>query len=160
MKISLDTSQKEAFRLLTNYFAARHAKTLARDEPAYLRAEFGSWFSFADEENAKGEVEARVARENSGSFVHLDFDFTKEYSLGFVAAILGALSCHVIVSGLLRGLAILGILSLAESWVTVANLLIGLLTVMLFVSALALESHAVSRTRKRFIEELGMFMQP
>jgi hypothetical protein len=158
MKMFLDATPEEAFRLITNYFVARRVKALASDEASYFRAEIGSWFSFADEGNAKGDVEVKLTKENTGSFVNFDFDFTKEYALGFVAAISGALSCYVIGSWLLHSLKSWTLLGSAKLWAPLLNLMVAFLAVTVVVSIMALEGYTVFRTKQRFMEELTTFI--
>jgi hypothetical protein len=160
VRIFLDATPEEAFRLITNYFVVRRVKALASDEASYIKAEIGSWFSFADEGNAKGEVEAKLTKGNTGSYVNFDFDFTKEYAFGSAAAICGALSCYVIGSWLVHGLKISKSLGSAELWVPVLNLMVALLSMASFVSIMALEGCTISRTKQRFMEELDIFIQP
>jgi hypothetical protein len=159
VRIFLNANQKEAFRSITDYFATRRTKTLARKDSSCFRAEIGSWFSFVDEGNAKGEVEVKVINVENGSYVHVDFDFMKEYSLGFLAAILGAGSCYFIGSWLLYGLTILKMVTATELWTVAANLLAGVLAVALFTSLIVLESLSISRTKKRFIDEFAVFVR-
>jgi uncharacterized membrane protein len=140
MKWSVSSSTEQTFRSLVLYFNARRVKTIARRRPSYVKAEIGSWFSFTDEWNAKGEVEATIMGKNEGSRVSLRFSFAEEYWLGFLAAGLGAFSFCL--AGLVLN-----------------SLVIGLLGAMIFVMVMALESRAVSHTRRRFTEEFNLLMK-
>jgi len=153
------SSPDETFHSLILYLNGKSMKTLARSQPSYVKAEFGSSFSFLDEGNAKGEVEVKVTKGNGGSYVHLNFDFTKEYALGLMAAVLGTFSFYVMGFGLSL-IVKLSSLNPIESWLIAFVLLIGLvLGAALFVIVMALEGFAVTRTKKRFLEEFNMFIE-
>jgi len=157
MRWFIGSSPEETFRSLMIYFNGKHVKITARNRPSYIKAEIGSGFSFADEGNAKGEVEAKITKGNGGSYVYLNFDFTKEYALVFAAAVLGAFSFCIIGSFLFFASSLLRSL---EPGLIASSILIGLLVeVMAFPLIIKLEGYAASRTKKRFMEEFNMLMQ-
>lgn len=135
------SSPEETFRSLMIYFNGKRMKISSLTRPTFIRAEIGSWLSFTDEGNAKGEVEATIAKANGGSNVYLNFRFVNEYSLGLLAATLGVLSFCLI------GL-ILNIL-----------LITSMLSVIMAALIIALEERAVFSTRKKFTREFNMLTQ-
>ncbi len=138
---SVGSSPEDVFRSLTIYLSALRVKTVVRCRPSCVRAEIGSWFSFIDQGNAKGEVEATITRRDGGSRVCLNFNFAKECSLGFSLAVLGSLPFLAIGA-------------------TVNSVLTGLLG-SLAVSALVVvaESCAVSNTKRKVADEFDALMQ-
>ena len=135
------SSPDEIFRSLMIYFNGRRIKISSFTRPTFIRAEIGSWFSFTEEGNAKGEVEATIAKADGGSDVYLNFHFDNEYFLGLLAATLGAIPFCII--GLV--LNILPITALGG--------------VVIFALIMTLEERAVFGTKKRLIQEFNMLTQ-
>ena len=142
MSFFVNASQEEAFHLVMDYFTGRHFKVHTSNPPSYIKAEFGSWISFETSGNAKGEVEANLVKRNSGSYINLDLSFGKEYITNAMMLVVAVSVTLVIFDGL--GFDFPFILSM-----------------LLFEVAILLGfvGYAVSKTRRRIIEEFNMFIQ-
>jgi hypothetical protein len=141
MSFFVNAPQEEAFRLVMDYFAGRHMKVLMSKSPSYARAEFGSLIS-GSLGDAKGEVEINIVKRNGGSYINLNFDFSKGYIAVFLSTGIGALMVFI-------GYGILGI-----------DLQVRLLTILAIVAMVGGGvGYDYSLTRRRFIEEFNMFIQ-
>lgn len=159
MSLFVNAPQEEAFRSLMDYFTGRRVKILTSNKPSYVRVGIGSWIGFVFQGNAKGEVETTVTKRNGGSYVHFNFDFTKEYASGFIGAIVGALLLYGIGSWVANlMISKLPYSAIGEIW-SLVYLIIIFGMVMLFATIMVMEGYYVSRTKKRFIEEFNKFMQ-
>jgi len=125
-----------------DYFAGRHFKVHTSNAPSYIKAEFGSWISVETSGNAKGEVEANIVNRSSGSYVNLDLSFGKEYIANAMMLVVAVSVTLVVFEGL--GFDFPFILSM---------LLFEVAVLLGFVG------YAVSKTRRRIIEEFNMFIQ-
>ncbi len=141
MSFFVNASEEEAFRLVMDYFEGRRMKILTSNSPSYIRAQFGSWVSMSAS-NSKGEVEINTVKRNGGSYVNLNFDFSKEYLAALIVTTIGAV-VTLIVYGVLE----------IEPWFT-------LVVILAFVAiAGGIVGYSISTTRKSFIEEFNMFIQ-
>jgi len=133
-------------------------KILTSNSPSYVRAEVGSWASMSFG-NAKGEVEVHIIERESGSYVNLNFNFLKEYMIDSVAAIIGAMLVYVVMwwvaSGRLPNISPL----LREDYLSEVNWLTLVLISVIFVLVIGISGYNAQVTRRRFIEEINMFVQ-
>jgi hypothetical protein len=136
-----NSSQKETYRLLMDFFNGRNMKVRASDPPSCIKAGFGSWTEMVLD-NAKGEITARIAEGNGGSYVNLDLDFALEYYPALLLTISG-LAATYIFHDLLRA---------STTWA---------LSVMLIevVVVWGIVLYSISLTRRKLIEEFNMFIQ-
>jgi len=158
MSLFVNASKEEAFRLLMDYFKSKNMRIIALNSPSYVRAEFGSWTSMSLD-NANGEVEAEIRAKNGGSYAHLDFSFLKEYLVALIVAIVGTLFLWVVMWW--RANRDLPRINPAEvgNFLLKINLITFGLSVVTFAIVIGLVAYSTSLTRKRFIEELNMFVQ-
>ena len=110
-------------------------------------------------DNANGEVEAEIRAKNGGSYAHLDFSFLKEYLVALIVAIVGTLFLWVVMWW--RANRDLPRINPAEvgNFLLKINLITFGLSVVTFAIVIGLVAYSTSLTRKRFIEELNMFVQ-
>jgi len=141
MSFFVNASEEEAFRLVMDYFEGRRMKILTSNAPSYIRAQFGSWVSMSPS-NSKGEVEINTVKRNGGSYVNLNFDFSKEYLAALIVTTIGAI-VTLIVYGVLE----------IEPWFT----LVVILAIVAIVGGIV--GYSVSATRRSVIEEFNMFIQ-
>jgi len=137
----VNAPQEEAFQLMTDFFNGRGMRILTSNLPSYVKAEFGSWTSISLD-NAKGEVKVDLAKANRGSYANLHFSFSSEYLMGSAVTMFFAAATYIIYVIL---------------EIPIRFALIVILVEVIFVVGTI--GYSVSLTRRRFIEELNMFLQ-
>jgi hypothetical protein len=158
MSLFVNVSEEEVFRLMVDYFTSKRIKILTSNSPSYIRAEFGSWASMSLD-NAKGEVETEITARNGGSYAYLNFSFFKEYISALIIAIFGTLLLRVVMWWrAARDVSRMGPADVGNYLFKVNLVTFGLAAIM-FAVAIGLVVYSTSITRRRFVEELSMFMQ-
>ncbi len=126
---------------MTDYFQGRSLKIVASNSPSYLEAEFGSWTAMVLDD-AKGNVKVDLVKAKHGSYAHLRFSFSSEYFVGTLVTIFFVAATYIIYSMLAIPLLFALIVILVE-----------------VVFVIGIIGYSVSLTRRKFIEELNMFLQ-
>jgi len=159
MSLSVDAPQEETFNLAMNYFNEKRMKISDSTPPHYIIVEFGSWTSMSFD-NGKGEVEVGIEKKDGKSYVNLDFDFSVNYLLYFIIAIISALIVYVVLSSFVNTWAS-GISNplLRSDYLSRANLYVISGALIVFFLGILVSVIEVSMTRKRFIKEFNMFIQ-
>jgi hypothetical protein len=158
VSISVNVSEEEAFRLTMDYFTSKHMRILASNSPSYIRAEFGSWTSISLDK-AKGEAEVEITSKNGGNNINLNFNFYKEYLFALMIAVFGTLLlCVVMWWRVSRDIARINPADVGDFLLKVNLITFGLSAVM-FVVTIGLIVYSTGLTRRRFVEELNMFIQ-
>jgi hypothetical protein len=158
MSLFVNVSGEEAFRLILDYFTLKRMKILTSNSPSYIRAEFGSWTSMSLD-NANGEVEVEITERNGGSYSNLNFSFFKEYLFALIIAFFGTLLLCVVMWW--RATSDMSRINPADvgNFLFKVNLVTFGLAAIMFAVAIGLVVYSTSITRRRFVEELNMFMQ-
>ena len=153
MSLSVDVTQEDVFRLVSDYFTERRMKILTSDSPSYIRAELGAWGELSLG-NAYGEVKTNIQRTDGGSRVNFSFSFRKEYLLGLTGAIIIATLFYVTAS-----IVMLGVPRAISETKSLVNALIYSGILLIFVLVMGGSFYDASVTRRKFIEEFVMFIQ-
>lgn len=158
MGLFVNASEKEAFLLITEYFASKRMKIVSSNPPSYIRAEFGSWTSMSLE-NAKGEVEVRITARNGGSYSNLHFSFFKEYLSALMIAVFGTMVlCVVMWWRTTRDLSRINPVNVESFLIKTSLITVGLSAVM-FAVVIGIVAYSIALTRRRFIKEFNVFTQ-
>jgi hypothetical protein len=124
-----------------DYFRERHMEVKASDSPSCIRAGFGSWTDMVLDK-AKGEVTARIEKNNDGSNVNLDFDFALEYYPALLLTIAGVAATYMLYA----------LLRVTPIW--------ALLVMMIEVAVVwGIVIPSISLTRRKLLKELNKFIQ-
>jgi len=124
-----------------DYFNGRPMKVVASESPSYIKVEFGSWTAMVLD-NARGEVKARIAKRNGGSYANLNLSFALEYFAALLFTIVGAIATYLIYDTLRA----------PSTW--------ALSVILLEVAMIwGIVGYSVSITRRKFMEEFNMFIQ-
>ncbi len=158
MSLFINSSQEDTFRSLMDFFNGRRSRVLVSNQPYRIRVEIGSYWALTLD-SAKGEVEASITKRDGGSYINLNFNFMKEYLLGLVGSFIGAVA--LVVLGYTIGNAMITDMSqsvAAGAWSSIYGVIVfGIL--MTFVVVMATESGSAFVTKRKFINELDMFVQ-
>ncbi len=141
MSFHINLPDEEVFDLLIKYFVGRRIRIISVNKPSYIKVEVGKLFSMWFEE-AQGIVDINIVRLNEHSLINLHFNFSKEYISGLILSLL--LSLVLYIYGL---------------FVDAPGDLLFLLIVTIFGVTMALEIYNVAVTKKKFVEELSLFVQ-
>ncbi len=141
MSFHIVLSEEETFNRLVKYFVGRRLKILSLHKPSHIKVEIGKLFSLWFGE-ALGVVDINIMKLGNHSLVNLYFNFLREYISGLILSIL--LSFILTIYGLL----------IDAPWDAVL-----LLAITVFAIVMLLEGYNVAVTRKKFVEELSLFVQ-
>ena len=157
MSLSVDAPQEEFFRLAVDFFSERQMKVLESTPHHYIMVGFGSWTSLSFG-SGKGEVEVDIEKKDGGSRVSLDFDFSINYVVYFLIAIVSAFIVYAVLSSFVNAWASgIGNFLIREDYLSKANLYIISGTLILFFLGILVSVIEVSMTRKRFMREFNLF---